>query len=99
MLKPLFRVKGYGHPKYKFVVRGKVSGKWRRRYFRTEAQAVAFARQENAASRSIEKERPEEHWERAKSGQVPNASLVSRHETADYADNTFAQLNEPTYTG
>ena len=99
MLKPLFRVKGYAHPKYKFVVRGKVSGKWRRRYFRTEAQAVAFARQQNASSRSTEKDRPEQPWERAKSEQVPNASPVSRHQTADYADNNFAQLNEPTYTG
>ena len=99
MLKPLFRVKGYAHPKYKFVVRGKVSGKWRRRYFRTEAQAVAFARQQNASSRSTEKDRPEQPWERAKSEQVPNASPVSRHETADYADNNFAQLNGPTYTG
>ena len=99
MLKPLFRVKGYAHPKYKFVVRGKVSGKWRRRYFRTEAQAVAFARQQNASSRSTGKDRPEQPWERAKSEHVPNASLVSGHETADYADNNFAQLNEPTYTG
>jgi GT2 family glycosyltransferase len=99
MLKPLFRVKSYAHPKYKFVVRGKVSGKWRRRYFPTEAQAVAFARQQNASSRSTEKSRPQQPWERAKSEQVPNASPVSGDETVDYADNDFAQRNEPTYTG
>ena len=43
-----FRVKPYAHRKYKFLVRGKVLGKWRRRYFVTEAEAIAFAEQQNA---------------------------------------------------
>jgi predicted nucleic acid-binding Zn-ribbon protein len=43
-----FRVKHYAHGKYKFLVRGKVLGKWRRRYFATEAEAVAFSEQQNA---------------------------------------------------
>ena len=49
MPKPLFRVKPYTHGKYKFIVRGKVLGKWRRRYFVTEAAAIAFADQQNAS--------------------------------------------------
>ena len=99
MLTPLFRVKRYAHSKYKFLARGKVNGKWHRRYFRTEAEAIAFARQQNAGSPSTEKDRPERSRKRAKSKQAPNASPVRGHETADYADNNFAQLNEPTYTG
>jgi hypothetical protein len=50
MSKPPFRVKRYTHGKYKFLVRGKVLGKWRRRYFSTEAEAIAFARQQNACA-------------------------------------------------
>ena len=78
MPKPVFRVNRYAHPKYKFLARAKVNGKWCRRYFRTEAEALAFARQQNAESQS---------------------SPVRGHETADYGDNNFARLNEPTYTG
>ena len=52
MPKPLFRVNRYAHPKYKFLARAKVNGKWCRRYFRTEAEAIAFARQQNAESQS-----------------------------------------------
>jgi hypothetical protein len=42
MPKPLFRVNRYAHPKYKFLARAKVNGKWCRRYFRTEAEAIAL---------------------------------------------------------
>jgi archaellum component FlaC len=48
MWKPTFRVKRYANAKYKFLVRGKVSGKWKRRYFATESEAIAFADQQNA---------------------------------------------------
>jgi cephalosporin hydroxylase len=51
MPKPLFRVKPYAHSKYKFLVRGKVLGKWRRRYFVTESEAIAFAERQNAKAR------------------------------------------------
>lgn len=44
---PAFRVRPYAHPKYQFVVRAKVNGKWKRRYFTTEAEAAAFAREQN----------------------------------------------------
>ena len=52
MLKPQFRVKQYAHKKYRFVVRGKVNGKWKRRYFETEVDAVTFADQQNARTRN-----------------------------------------------
>ncbi len=45
---PTFRVKPYAHPKYKFVVRAKLEGKWKRSYFKTEAEAVAYADSQNA---------------------------------------------------
>jgi GT2 family glycosyltransferase len=51
MSKPVFRVKHYAHGKYKYVVRWKLLGKWRRRYFATEDEATAFARQQNVQAR------------------------------------------------
>jgi hypothetical protein len=47
MATSLFRVKRYAHPKYKFVVRAKIAGTWKRRYFSDEADAIAFAESEN----------------------------------------------------
>ena len=44
---PAFRVRRYAHPKYQFVVRAKIEGKWKRRYFTTEAEAAAFAQEQN----------------------------------------------------
>src|SRR4051794_19137018 len=55
MSKPPFRVEQYTHAKYKFLVRGKVLGRWKRRYFLTENEALAFAEEQNA---KIEKENP-----------------------------------------
>ena len=49
MTRPTFRVKPYAHPKYKFVVRAKLAGKWKRSYFKTEAEAVAYADSQNAS--------------------------------------------------
>lgn len=43
----LYRVKPYAHHEYKFVVRAKVDGSWKRRYFRTEEEANAFANEQN----------------------------------------------------
>ena len=45
-----FRVKPYAHSEYKFVVRAKINGQWKRRYFRTEAEAEAFADEQNNAA-------------------------------------------------
>src|SRR5260370_29508714 len=50
---PTFRVKPYAHPKYKFIVRGKLAGKWKRSYFQSEAEAAAYADNQNA---SLEKQ-------------------------------------------
>ena len=48
MNNPPFRVKRYAHPKYKFLVRAKICGKWKRRYFTTRREAMGFAREQNA---------------------------------------------------
>ena len=53
MTGPTFRIKPYAHPKYKFVVRAKLAGKWKRSYFKSEAEAVAYAGNQNA---SLEKQ-------------------------------------------
>lgn len=50
MEKPPFRVKRYSHRKYKFVVRSKLAGKWKRRYFKTKAEAIAYATELNTNS-------------------------------------------------
>jgi GT2 family glycosyltransferase len=53
--KPTFRVKPYAHSTYKFVVRTKLDGKWKRSYFKNEQEATAYAREKNAAaSRQID---------------------------------------------
>ena len=46
----VFRVKPYAHSEYKFVVRAKIDGKWRRRYFRTIDEAQQFADEQNRAA-------------------------------------------------
>ena len=60
--RPTFRVKPYAHPKYKFVVRAKLAGKWKRSYFKSEAEAAAYAANQNV---SLEK-----HVKRQRSGRV-----------------------------
>jgi integrase len=46
-VKPGFRIKPYKHPKLKFVVRGKVRGKWDRKYFRTKGEAQTYCELRN----------------------------------------------------
>ncbi len=46
-MKTGFRVKAYKHSRLKFLVRGKVGGRWERRYFVTKAEAVGYAQQQN----------------------------------------------------
>ena len=46
---PTFRVKPYAHPKYKFLVRAKLAGKWKRSYFKSEAEAAAYAANQNVS--------------------------------------------------
>lgn len=57
MTKQSFRVKPYSHRDYKYVVRVKLDGKWLRRYFRTETEAIAFADEQNAALQNSEANR------------------------------------------
>src|SRR4051812_38931094 len=97
MWKPPFRVKPYANAKYKFLVRGKIDGKWKRSYFVTEAEAIAFAEQQNAvAERQTGPDQkngapapvppvasPERHASRLQSGRSPD----------------FAQLTTPIYLG
>src|SRR6266576_4184840 len=42
-----FSVKSYKHERLKFVVRGKVAGKWQRKYFETHGEAKTYAQQQN----------------------------------------------------
>jgi len=51
--KPAFRVKPYAHSKYRFVVRAKLDGKWKRSYFENEAEAMAYANQQNDRVRKV----------------------------------------------
>jgi integrase len=42
MAKSPFRIKRLKHPQYKFVVRDKVAGQWRRKYFTSEREAKTY---------------------------------------------------------
>ena len=46
MAKPAFRIKRYAHPRLKFVVRSKLSGKWVRKFFETEREAKTYVEQQ-----------------------------------------------------
>jgi len=43
--KPAYRIKKYKHPRLKYVVRSKISGKWERKFFETKAEAETYAQQ------------------------------------------------------
>jgi integrase len=45
MSKPAFRIKSYKHPRLKFVVRSKLTGKWERKFFTSRAQAQTYVTQ------------------------------------------------------
>ncbi len=93
MPKLRFRVKPYAHKKYKFLVRGKVLGKWRRRYFVTETEAIAFAEQENAKTGS----------KNSDAGSPPNEMALRTASPTGGPRSTaaidFATLVTPTYFG
>ncbi|HEY2625259.1 MAG TPA: tyrosine-type recombinase/integrase [Candidatus Udaeobacter sp.] len=44
MAKAPFRIKPYKHPRLKFVVRSKITGKWKRKFFETKAEAQTYIR-------------------------------------------------------
>src|SRR3954468_23871720 len=97
MWKPPFRVKPYANAKYKFLVRGKVDGKWKRSYFATETEAIAFAEQQNAAAEK------QSSPDLPKNGAPPPAIPVlspeqpSRIQSPRILD--FAELVSPVYLG
>jgi len=43
--KPAYRIKKYKHPRLKYVVRSKISGKWERKFFETKAEAETYTQQ------------------------------------------------------
>jgi hypothetical protein len=43
--KPAYRIKKYKHPRLKYVVRSKISGKWERKFFETKAEAQTYVEQ------------------------------------------------------
>jgi cephalosporin hydroxylase len=93
MSKPDFRVKRYAHDKYKFLVRGKVDGKWKRRYFVMESEAIAFAEQQNAEAQKGNGDRAS-----PRNGATPRpAESTSAARSTSTTD--FAKLVAPTYLG
>src|SRR4029077_17472245 len=42
MAKPAYRIKKYKHPRLKYVVRSKISGKWERKFFQTKVEAETY---------------------------------------------------------
>ena len=94
MRKPLFRVKSYAHPKYKFLVRGKVLGKWRRSYFATEGEAIAFAKQQNARAQK----RKNGNGSSPQDGATPPPAEPTRAARST-STTDFAKLVSPTYLG
>lgn len=97
MWKPPFRVKRYANDKYKFLVRGKVDGKWKRRYFATESEAVAFAEQQNtAAERTI----PEPFEENGASRQAATLASPERQPVPAHARaRDLSRLTAPVFLG
>ena len=69
-----FRVKPYSDRRYKFVVRAKIDGKWRRRYFRNETEAQAYADKQN---RSVPAKGERSRGRAVKNGQSNQAKKVS----------------------
>ncbi|MEY2529678.1 MAG: hypothetical protein QOJ05_1768 [Verrucomicrobiota bacterium] len=97
MWKPPFRVKPYANAKYKFVVRGKVDGKWKRSYFSTEAEAIAFAEQQNAAAeKQISADLPKNG---APAPALPLASSERHSGVQSLRNLDFAELVAPVYLG
>jgi integrase len=42
MARSQFRIKSYKHPRLKFVVRSKITGKWQRKFFKTKREAETY---------------------------------------------------------
>lgn len=92
MIKPLFRIKHYAHPKYKFVVRAKIAGKWKRRYFETEEAALAFAAKQNAPPTAATPATPPKGATERVAGQTSMDVQV-------VAESSYVQVVNPVYAG
>ena len=92
MPKPLFRVKRYVHPKYKFIVRGKVLGKWRRRYFVNESEAIAFAERQNVKTRK-------KSGDASPQNGAPLRPVKPARAARSMSTTDFTKLVAPTYLG
>lgn len=93
MPKPLFRVKRYAHPKYKFVVRAKVGGTWKRRYFASKKEANSYTRQQNSLSLSQVGSGPESLERTIATSARPAASKVDQVQNAPVPERS-ARLEE-----
>lgn len=100
MPKPPFRVKRYAHGKYKFLVRGKVLGKWRRRYFGTEAEAIEFARQQNSSAQPESGHAPARRNGATEDRKLASPSLAEQSQPEGQGLTTdFSNLAFPAYLG
>jgi GT2 family glycosyltransferase/glycosyltransferase involved in cell wall biosynthesis len=87
--RPTFRVKPYAHPKYKFVVRAKLAGKWKRSYFKSEAEAAAYASKQNV---SLEKRAKRQRSGRVRSdGHTNGASNLHELEKSNRRSTVSSQ--------
>ena len=100
MWKPPFRVKPYANAKYKFVVRGKIDGKWKRSYFVTQAEAVAFADQQNAAVAAAQNQvNPDFQQNAAPPQTIPLAWPDHYPRVQSLRTSDFSDLATPVYLG
>jgi len=98
MPKPLFRVKPYAHPRYKFLVRTKVQGKWKRRYFETEPEATAFAEEQNALAQQNDNNLLTRRNGPAQEPDPASARLATRTGRSSSARD-FSSVVSPSYLG
>jgi hypothetical protein len=96
MQKPVFRVKRYAHAKYKFVARAKVNGKWKRRYFKNESEALAFAREHAQAEKYFDSPAVQSDDDTAIGTLAP---VVERSPRGSDSGSDLSDLVTPTYLG
>jgi integrase len=88
-VKEEFRVKPYKHHRLKFVVRGKLAGKWVRKYFATKGEAETHAKQKNTELKNQGREGVEfPTWLRVMA-QRANEQLTPHGKTIDDAVSFF----------
>src|SRR5712672_866357 len=97
MLRERFRVKPYSDRRYKFVVRAKIDGKWRRRYFRNETEAQAYADKQNRRVPAKAERSPGRALKNGRTGQAKEGSSAGRRPTSLARQTLFVpQSPKPT---